>query len=62
VIRCRIASELMGQAPLAEAIVEKLKGWLAREFESVREAALKAIRSERRLHEITFDQTNPGPF
>jgi hypothetical protein len=62
VTRCRIARELAGERPEAGAIIERLKGWLAREFETTREAALKAIRSERRLHEITFDQANPGPF
>ena len=62
VTRCRIAQELAGEAPDAEGIIERLKGWVAREFETTREAALKAIRSERRLHEITFDQANRGPF
>jgi hypothetical protein len=62
VTRWRIAAELAGEPPQAEAIIERLKGWLAREFESTREAALKSIRSERRLYEITFDQTNRGPF
>ena len=62
VTRCRIARELAGEPPDADAIIERLKEWIAREFETTREAALKAIRSERRLHEITFDQANPGPF
>lgn len=62
VTRCRIARELITEPPATEAIIERLKGWLAREFENTREAALKAIRSERRLHEITFDQANRGPF
>ncbi len=62
VTRCRIAQELAGEPPEADVIIERLKGWLVREFETTREAALKAIRSERRLHEITFDQTDPGPF
>lgn len=62
VTKCRVARELVGERPESDAIIERLKGWLAREFEPTREAALKAIRSERRLHEITFDQANPGPF
>jgi hypothetical protein len=62
VTRFRIARELAGELPEVGAIIEQLKGWLAREFETTREAALKSIRSERRLHEITFDQANPGPF
>jgi hypothetical protein len=62
VTRCRIARELVGEALEADAVIERLKAWLAREFEATREAALKAIRSERRLHEISFDQANRGPF
>jgi hypothetical protein len=62
VTRCRIERQLVGEPPEIEAIIERLRGWLAREFEGTREAALKAIRSERRLHEITFDQVNRGPF
>jgi len=62
VTRCRIAQELAGELLEADQIIERLKGWIAREFETTREAALKAIRSERRLHEITFDQSNRGPF
>ncbi|HJU12283.1 MAG TPA: hypothetical protein VJ728_15475 [Candidatus Binataceae bacterium] len=58
----RIARELLPEAFTSESIIEQLQGWLAKEFEMTREAALKAIRSERRLHEITFDETNRGPF
>jgi hypothetical protein len=62
VARWRIARELVSGPPATEALIEQLKGWLAREFETTREAALKAIRSERRLHEITFNEANRGPF
>ena len=62
VVKFRIASELVGEQSLPEPIIERLKGWLAGDFEATREAALKSIRSERRLHEIKFDQTNRGPF
>ena len=62
VTRCRIAQPLAGDHSTAEAIIERLKDWLAREFEATREAALKAIRSERRLHEISFDEAHRGPF
>jgi hypothetical protein len=62
VSRWRIAPELAGERPKVETIIARLKGWLAGEFETTREAALKSIRSERRLHEITFDQANRGPF
>jgi hypothetical protein len=46
----------------SEKLIERLAPWLAREFEQTREAALKAIRTERRLHEISFDVANRGPF
>jgi hypothetical protein len=62
VIRCRIARELMKEPAEAEALITRLKGWLQREFETTREAALKAIRSEGRLHEVSFDHANRGPF
>jgi len=62
VTRCRIARELVPDVPEPEEIIARLKDWIAREFETTREAALRSIRSERRLHEITFDQVNPGPF
>jgi len=61
-VRCRIAKELINETLAAEALIERLKGWLAGNFENTREAALKAIRSERRLHEIRFDMPNRGPF
>lgn len=60
VIKCRIARELVSEPPENAAIIEQLKGWLTREFESTRETALKSIRSERRLHEISFDQAPAG--
>ncbi|MBE3604932.1 hypothetical protein IMX07_15025 [bacterium] len=60
-LRCRIASGLAGAAQ-ADELAARLAGWIERDFEAVREAALKTIRSERRLHEFTFDAANPGPF
>jgi hypothetical protein len=62
VIRLLIAKELVNERPASEAIIQRLKDWLVREFEKTREAALKAIRSERRFHEIRFDLANRGPF
>jgi len=62
VTRFRIACELLYQPAEVDAIIERMKGWLSRQFETTREAALKAIRSERRLHEITFDLDSRGPF
>ncbi len=61
VLRCRIAPSLAGAAP-ADELAARLAGWIERDFESIREAALKTIRSERRLHEFSFDAANPGPF
>jgi len=62
--RCRIANPLLERAPQSDstAVCVRLAGWLERRFEQVREAALKSIRSERRLAEFEFDETRPGPF
>lgn len=61
VFRCRIEASLAGAAT-PDALVERLRPWAEREFEMTREAALKSIRSERKLHEIVFDSANRGPF
>ena len=61
-LRCRIAASLIGAADPPEILIERIAPWLEREFEQTREAALKSIRTERKLHEIRFDETNRGPF
>jgi hypothetical protein len=64
VFRCRIDAELIDTATPASAddLIAQLQPWIEREFEMVREAALKSIRSERKLHEIIFDHVDRGPF
>ncbi len=60
-LKCAVAQELAtGDDP--PAILARLAPWIEREFEMTREAALKSIRSERRMHEIFFDAANRGPF
>lgn len=63
-LRCRIASGLIGSADsyFPERLIERIAPWLEREFEQTREAALKSIRTERHLLEISFDRASPGPF
>jgi hypothetical protein len=69
VFRCRIDHGLLS-AGLAgtetphglDDLISRLQPWIEREFEMLREAALKSIRSERRLHEVAFDNSNRGPF
>ena len=61
-LRCRIANALPGSSSSPEKLIERITPWLEREFEPTREAALKSIRTERKLLEISFDQSNPGPF
>ena len=46
----------------ADAILLQLAPWFEREFEQTREAALKALRSERRPLVVRFDREHPGPF
>jgi hypothetical protein len=43
-------------------LVERLAPWIEREFEQVREQALKSIRSEKRPFELGIDQGHAGPF
>ena len=62
VCRFRIARELIDNDVESVALIERLRPWLEREFEPAREAALKSIRSERKLHEVIFDRTHRGPF
>jgi hypothetical protein len=61
-LRCRIATGLLGTADSPEKLLERIAPWLEREFEQTREAALKSIRTEHMLLEISFDAAHPGPF
>jgi hypothetical protein len=58
----RIATVLISADDSSEKLIERITPWLEREFEQTREAALKSIRTERELLEISFDAQNPGPF
>lgn len=62
--RCHIAVALVQKAAINNpaAACVRLVGWLEGQFEQVREAALKSIRSEHRLAAIEFDEARPGPF
>ncbi len=61
--RCRVAEALLAPGePAAGAIPERIVSWVEREFEQTREAALKSIRSERKLFEVVFDRDHRGPF
>ena len=61
-LRFRIATALINAFDSPEKLIERITPWLEREFEQTREAALKSIRTERKLLEITFDASHPGPF
>lgn len=53
VFRCRIeGSPVNGHAP--DVLIARIAPAIQRDFESVREAALKSIRSERKLLEIAL--------
>ena len=61
--RCRIATVMLQSADDSpDKLIERLAPWLEREFEQTREAALKTMRTEHRLLEISFDSSHPGPF
>ena len=61
VFRCRLDAALVGSST-PDDLIARMRPWLEREFEMTREAALKSIRSERKLHEIVFNDTHRGPF
>ena len=62
--RYRVATALLGavDSDSPEKLLERIAPWLEHEFEQTREAALKSIRTEHRLLEISFDAAHPGPF
>jgi hypothetical protein len=59
--RCHIGEELVGAAT-SDDLISRLQPWAEREFETIREAALRSIRGEHKLHEIVFAEANRGPF
>ena len=61
-LKFRIATALTGDADSPEKLIERIAPWLEREFEQTREAALKSIRTEHKLLEMSFDAQHPGPF
>ena len=61
-LRFRIATALIGATDTPEKLIERITPWVEREFEQIREAALKSIRTDRKLHEIAFDPEHPGPY
>jgi hypothetical protein len=61
-LRCRIATALIDAADSPEKLIDRITPWLEREFEQTREAALKSIRTDRKLLEVVFDAAHPGPF
>lgn len=52
--RCRIAGAPAAALTQAQ-VLDRLARWLGAEFEQAREAALKSIRAEGRLHLFTLD-------
>jgi hypothetical protein len=60
-LQCRVENRL-ADSPDSEEALGKLAHWIERDFEMTRENALKSIRSERKLLELVFDQSNRGPF
>ncbi|MGH7841839.1 MAG: hypothetical protein ACREQD_13210 [Candidatus Binataceae bacterium] len=62
VFKSRVARELLDNDQEPEYLIARLTPWIEHEFEQVREAALKSIRTERRLFELIFDSGEPGPF
>ena len=62
-LRVKIATAILPSPDdLPDKLIEQIAPWLEREFEQTREAALKTMRTERRLLEIIFDSSHRGPF
>jgi hypothetical protein len=62
VFRCRVEEALLAPDEALDAMPGRIASWVEREFEQTREAALKSIRSERKLYEVVFDSNHRGPF
>jgi hypothetical protein len=60
-LQCRVDRALTA-SPDGGEFLAKLAHWLERDFEMTREYALKSIRSERKMLELVFDESNRGPF
>jgi hypothetical protein len=60
-LQCRIDKKLAPH-PDSEEGLTKLAHFIERHFEMTREYALKSIRSERKMLELVFDESNRGPF
>jgi hypothetical protein len=61
-LHCGIERGLVGEEPPLTELVARLAAWIEQDFERIREAALKSIRTERRLFELAFDREHRGPF
>jgi len=60
--RCSIAKTRMPSASAEDpsTLLPGIAQWLTREFEQVREAALKRLRTEHQLLEVSFEPSAPG--
>ena len=59
-LQCRVDAALATFG--TDELLSKLAHWIEHDFEMTREYALKSIRSERKLLELSFDASNRGPF
>jgi hypothetical protein len=61
-MRVRVVRDRLNPPIETALFLARLAPWFEREFEQAREAALKSVRTEHKLWEITFDSFRPGPF
>ena len=61
---CTIAAEIAGTVDTSDidALLTLIAPWFEREFEQMREAALKSLRTEGRPYMVRFEAKSPGPF
>ena len=62
VFRCRIAGRMLDNDADSDQLIARMTPVIARDFEQIREAALKSIRTDRRLFELSFDADQPAPL
>jgi hypothetical protein len=60
-LQCRVDRTLAASFD-SDELLAKLAHWIERDFEMTREYALKSIRSEHKLLELVFDESNRRPF
>lgn len=60
--RCAVTDELVAARGGGDITPADLADWIAASFETLRESALRSLRMEHRVWQVSFDTVNPGPL